>query len=53
MTIWTEEQYESVKERIAALAGCMEDTPEEGELITLQLAVEVWESKHEGATAWR
>ncbi|UZF90426.1 hypothetical protein [Bosea sp. NBC_00550] len=45
MTITTKTEYEAAKKRIVELAGCAEDTPEEHELINLQLAVEVWESK--------
>ena len=45
ITIETELQCQSVVERIADLAGCLEDTPEERELINLQLAFEIWESK--------
>lgn len=44
--ITTVEQYESAKKRIAELAECVKDSPEEQELITLKLAVEVWENKN-------
>lgn len=46
MKLKTEDDYKTALERLAELAGCLEDTPEEHELVTLQLAVEVWESKH-------
>lgn len=45
MKIKTEAEYEAAQERLAELAGCLEDTPEEHELVTLELAVAVWESK--------
>jgi hypothetical protein len=45
ITIETELHCQQVSERIEELAGCLEDTPEEGELIALVLAFEVWETK--------
>lgn len=45
MTITTETEYHAAQERLAAIAGCLEDTPEEQELIKLELAIAVWESK--------
>lgn len=45
MKITIETEYAAAQERLAELAGCLEDTPEEHELIKLQLAVEVWETK--------
>jgi hypothetical protein len=45
MTITTEDEYKAAEERIAEIAGCLEDTPGEHELITLELAVEIWQSK--------
>lgn len=38
------EEYQIAEGRIAEIAGCLEDTPEEYELVTLQHAVEIWES---------
>lgn len=45
MTIWTEAQFRMAQERIAELAGCLEDTPEEAELVALLLAIKVWDTK--------
>ncbi|HEV7319662.1 MAG TPA: hypothetical protein VGO04_13780 [Ensifer sp.] len=45
MKIKTDDEYQAAKARIAELAGCPEDSPEEHELVTLELAVAVWESK--------
>lgn len=45
LTIETELQCQQVTERIAELVGCIEDTPEERELIELMLAYEIWETK--------
>lgn len=44
-TIETELQCQSVVERIDDLVACLEDTPEERELVELQLAVEIWDTK--------
>lgn len=49
MKIWTEELYRAVQERIAHLAGCQEDTPEEAELIDLVLVIEAWEAQQDHA----
>lgn len=36
---------EKVRDRIADLAGCLEETPEERELIELELVVTIWDTK--------
>lgn len=46
MTIKTEAEYDAAQQRLDALIGCLEDTPEEIELIEVQLAIVVWETKH-------
>lgn len=43
--IGTHTQYEEVIARIADLAGCLEDTPEERELADLFLEIKIWETK--------
>lgn len=43
ITTWR--HYEEALKRIADLAGCLEDTPEELELMELELEVAVWETK--------
>ncbi|HEV7257741.1 MAG TPA: hypothetical protein VGN82_08160 [Bosea sp. (in: a-proteobacteria)] len=45
MTITTETEYQAAQERMAELAECLDDSPEEQELISLELAAAVWESK--------
>jgi hypothetical protein len=45
MKITNDAEYQVARERLAELAGCQEDTPEEHELIKLELAVAVWETK--------
>lgn len=51
-TITTVEEYEDATKRIAELAGCLEDSPEEAELKYLVGAVEKWDFDHDDATAW-
>lgn len=43
--IQSDSDYQRVLERLADLAGCLEDTPEERELIQLEFKLAVWESK--------
>lgn len=50
--IWTEDFYQAAKMRIAQLAGCLENTPEEAELIDLVRAVQVWDARHDDTAAW-
>ncbi|HEV7258909.1 MAG TPA: hypothetical protein VGN82_14105 [Bosea sp. (in: a-proteobacteria)] len=45
MTITTETEYQAAQQPMAELAGCLEDPPEQHELIKLELAAAVWESK--------
>ena len=45
--------YNPATTRIAELAGCIEDSPEETELKGLVVAVEKWDFDHDDATAWR
>jgi hypothetical protein len=50
--ISTVEEYEDATKRIAELAGCVEDSPEEADLKELVAAVEKWDFDHDDATAW-
>lgn len=45
MKITTETEYAAAQQRLAELAGCLEDTQEERLLIVIQLSMEIWESK--------
>lgn len=45
IAIQNELECQRVVERIEELAGCLEDTPEEQELIDLVVAFEEWEAK--------
>lgn len=45
MVIRNEADYQAALQRREDLAGCLEDTPEERELIAVQLAIEVWETR--------
>lgn len=47
------DEYEAATAEVQRLSGAPEDTPEERRLIELVLAIEVWDSKHDDATAWR
>ncbi len=38
-------EYEAALDRIAELAGCLEDTAEEREMIDLVVDVAIWETK--------
>lgn len=53
MTISTVEEYDQATQRVAELAGCLEDTPEEAELIALVDAIARWDETHDDATAWQ
>jgi hypothetical protein len=44
-TIQSNGDYERVLERLHDLAGCLEDTPEERELIQIEFKLAVWEAK--------
>jgi hypothetical protein len=45
IAIETKADHERAMIRIAELAGSLDGSPEEEELIKLQLAVEIWETK--------
>jgi hypothetical protein len=45
ITIETDDDHRRVMKRIAELAGCLDDTKEERELIDLALAIEIWDAK--------
>jgi hypothetical protein len=45
IAIRTKQDLDLVLELIEALAGCLEETPEERVLIDLVLALEIWETK--------
>jgi hypothetical protein len=47
ITISSYEEYEAACERIDALSSCLENTPEEVELLALIDAVELWEDAHD------
>ncbi|OYW63183.1 MAG: hypothetical protein B7Z40_15505 [Bosea sp. 12-68-7] len=51
--IETIEDYERATQRVAELAGALEDTPEERELIALTDAIMAWDKTYDDATAWR
>lgn len=53
IVITTVEEYEAATQQVQELSGAPEGTPEERRLIELVLAIEVWDSKHDDATAWR
>ena len=46
------EHYERATQRVAELAGALEDSPEERELIALTEAIMAWDKTHDDATAW-
>ncbi|CAM5194503.1 Transcriptional regulator OS=Bosea thiooxidans OX=53254 GN=SAMN05660750_03304 PE=4 SV=1 [Bosea thiooxidans] len=46
MQIATQAEYDAAIDRIQALTGAPEGSPEEKELLKLVLAVEIWETKH-------
>ena len=50
--IETIEDYERATQRVAELAGALEDSPEERELIALTDAIMAWDKTHDDATAW-
>ena len=52
ITIESVEDYERATQRVAELAGCTEDSPEERELIALTDAIMKWDGTHDDATAW-
>lgn len=45
MVIQNEADYQAALQRREDLAGCLEDTPEEREMIAVQLAIDVWETR--------
>ena len=47
------EEYEAATREVQELTGAPEGTPEERRLIDLVLAIEMWDAKHDDATAWR
>ncbi len=47
------EEYEAATAEVQRLSGAPEDTPEERRLIDLVLAIEIWDAKHDDATAWK
>ncbi|RYE88827.1 MAG: hypothetical protein EOP19_00130 [Hyphomicrobiales bacterium] len=51
--IATVEDYERATVRVAELAGHVEDSAEERELIALVDAIMEWDKAHDDATAWR
>jgi hypothetical protein len=51
--IETIEDYERATQRVAELAGALEDSPEERELEALTDAIMEWDRAHDDATAWR
>lgn len=53
VVITTVDEYEAATREVQALSGAPEDTPEERRLIDLVLAIEIWDAKHDDATAWR
>lgn len=50
--IETIEDYERATQRVAELAGAVEDSPEERELEALTDAIMAWDGTHDDATAW-
>ncbi len=53
IVITTVEEYEAATAEVQRLSGAPEDTPEERRLIELVEAIEIWDAKHDDATAWR
>lgn len=53
VVITTVEEYEAATAEVERLSGAPEGTPEERQLIELILAIEIWDAKHDDATAWR
>ncbi|MET3892760.1 hypothetical protein ABIE41_003836 [Bosea sp. OAE506] len=53
VVITTVEEYEAATQEVQDLTGAPENTPEERRLIDLVLAIEIWDAKHDDATAWR
>lgn len=53
VVITTIEDYEAATAEVQRLSGAPEDTPEERRLIDLVLAIEIWDAKHDDATAWK
>lgn len=51
ITISSREEYEAARLRIDELSNCVEDTPEEVELLALIDAVEAWETAHNAPVA--
>ncbi|WP_309644474.1 hypothetical protein [Phenylobacterium sp.] len=51
--IETIEDYEKATVRVAELAGHVEDSAEERELIALVDAIMEWDNSDDDATAWR
>lgn len=50
--IETIEDYERATQRVAELAGAVEDSPEEREPERLTDAIMTWDKTHDDATAW-
>lgn len=50
--IETVDDYERATQRIAELAGALEDTREERELEALSDAIMEWDQAHDDATCW-
>lgn len=47
------DEYDRATQRVAELAGCIEDSPEERELQALIEAIAVWDRGHDDATGWK
>lgn len=47
------EQYEAATAEVQELTGAPEGSLEERRLIDLVLAIEIWDAKHDDATAWQ
>ncbi|MDP3408118.1 hypothetical protein [Bosea sp. (in: a-proteobacteria)] len=52
ITIESVDDYEGATQRVAELAGAVEDSPEERELEALTDAIMAWDKTHDDATAW-
>lgn len=53
VVITTIEEYEAATAEVQELTGAPEGSLEERRLIDLVLAIEIWDAKHDDATAWR
>lgn len=47
------EEYEAATQEAQELNGAPEGSLEERRLVDLMLAIEIWDAKHDDATAWR